>query len=73
MSKFLFLDSGPLGLITHPQRTDEVIAVNEWLALWLLNGNRVVVPADQSGTGQAGILQMLTFVVKYDNIVAGTN
>ena len=45
VSRFLFLDSGPLGLITHPQRTEEVIVLNERLALWLLNGNLVVVPA----------------------------
>lgn len=43
--RFLFLDSGPLGLITHPNRSEEVIAVNEWLSRCLLGGNQVVVPA----------------------------
>ncbi len=45
MSAFLFLDSGPLGLLTHPQRSAEVIAVTEWLSRCLLNGSRAIVPA----------------------------
>jgi predicted nucleic acid-binding protein len=43
--EFLFLDSGPLGLITHPQRSAEVIEVSEWLSCCLLSGSRVNVPA----------------------------
>ena len=45
MSRVLFLDSGPLGLITHPQRSAEVLAVTEWLSRCLLSGSRVIVPA----------------------------
>jgi predicted nucleic acid-binding protein len=45
VSNVIFLDSGPLGLITHPQRTAEVIAVTEWLARCILGGSRVFVPA----------------------------
>jgi len=45
VSQFVFLDSGPRGLITHPQRSAEALAVTEWLSQWLLNGNRVIVPA----------------------------
>ena len=45
MSQFIFLDSGPLGLITHPRQTDEVTAVTEWLARMLKTGNLVLVPA----------------------------
>jgi predicted nucleic acid-binding protein len=45
VSQILFLDSGPLGLLTHPQRSTEVVAVTEWLSRCLLNGSRVVVPA----------------------------
>ena len=45
MSQFIFLDSGPLGLITHPRQTDEVTAVTEWLARMLKTGNRLLVPA----------------------------
>jgi predicted nucleic acid-binding protein len=43
--EFLFLDSGPLGVITHPQRSAEVVAVSEWLSRCLLSGGRVIVPA----------------------------
>jgi predicted nucleic acid-binding protein len=45
VSRFLVLDSGPLGLLTHPQRNAEVIAITEWLARCLLSGDRVIVPA----------------------------
>lgn len=45
MSQFIFLDSGSLGLITHPRPTDEVAAITEWLAWLLRNGNRLLVPA----------------------------
>ena len=45
MSQFIFLDSGPLGLITHPRQTAEVSAITEWLARMLKNENRVLVPA----------------------------
>lgn len=45
MSQVLFLDSGPLGLLTHPQRSEEVIAVTDWLSRALLAGSQVIVPA----------------------------
>jgi hypothetical protein len=45
LSRFIFLDSGPLGLITHPRQTAEVAAITEWLAQVLRSGNRVLVPA----------------------------
>ena len=45
MSQVLFLDSGPLGLLTHPQRSAEVLAVAEWLSRCILSGSRVIVPA----------------------------
>ncbi|HVW11848.1 MAG TPA: PIN domain-containing protein [Bryobacteraceae bacterium] len=45
MSGVLFLDSGPLGLITQPQRSHEVIAITDWLKHCLRAGARVVVPA----------------------------
>jgi predicted nucleic acid-binding protein len=45
VSRFLLLDSGPLGLLTHPQRTAEVIAITDWLSESLLRGNLVIVPA----------------------------
>jgi predicted nucleic acid-binding protein len=45
VSRFLVLDSGPLGLLTHPQRNAEVVAIVEWLSRRLLSGDRVIVPA----------------------------
>lgn len=45
MSRFLFLDSGPLGLLTHPQRSAEVVAIVDWLMACLVSGSRVIVPA----------------------------
>jgi predicted nucleic acid-binding protein len=45
VSGVLFLDSGPLGLITQPQRSHEVIAITDWLKDCLLAGARVLVPA----------------------------
>jgi hypothetical protein len=45
VSRFLVLDSGPLGLLTHPQRNAEVVAITEWLSRCLLSGHRVIIPA----------------------------
>jgi predicted nucleic acid-binding protein len=45
VSRFLVLDSGPLGLLTHPQRNAEVVAIAEWLSQCLLSGHRIIVPA----------------------------
>jgi len=45
VTRFLVLDSGPLGLLTHPQRNAEVVAIADWLSRCLRTGNRVIVPA----------------------------
>jgi predicted nucleic acid-binding protein len=45
VSGVLWLDSGPLGLITQPQRSHEVIAITDWLKNCLGAGARVLVPA----------------------------
>ena len=45
MSDVLFLDSGPLGLITHPHRSAEVIAIADWLKDCIRAGARILVPA----------------------------
>ncbi len=45
MSQFIFLDSGPLGLLTHPRQTAEVTDITEWLTRMLKGGNRVLLPA----------------------------
>jgi predicted nucleic acid-binding protein len=44
VSDVLFLKSGPLGLVTQPQRSNEVIAITDWLQDCLRAGARVVVP-----------------------------
>lgn len=45
MSRFLVLDSGPLGLLTHPQRNAEVVEITGWLSQCLLSDHRVIIPA----------------------------
>jgi predicted nucleic acid-binding protein len=45
VSRFIVLDSGPLGLLTHPQRNAEVVAITEWTSRCLLSGHRVIIPA----------------------------
>jgi predicted nucleic acid-binding protein len=45
VSDVLLLDSGPLGLITQPQRSHEVLAITDWLKECLHAGARVLVPA----------------------------
>jgi predicted nucleic acid-binding protein len=45
VSRFIVLDSGPLGLVTHPQRSAEVVAITDWLLRCILAGDRVIVPA----------------------------
>jgi predicted nucleic acid-binding protein len=43
--RVLLLDSGPLGLITQPKISSEVVAVNRWLLARLRAGDQVRVPA----------------------------
>jgi predicted nucleic acid-binding protein len=45
VSDVLLLDSGPLGLITHPQRSRDVVAITDWLKECVHAGARVLVPA----------------------------
>ena len=45
MSRYLLLDSGPLGLVTQPRISPEVVAINHWLIACLSSGDRVLVPA----------------------------
>lgn len=44
MSRFVLLDSGPLGLITNPTRTPQVLACNIWLDELLAQGVQVALP-----------------------------
>ncbi len=45
MSRYLLLDSGPLGLVTQPRISPEVLAVNQWLFDCLSSGDTVLAPA----------------------------
>jgi len=45
VSRYLLLDSGPLGLVTQPRLSPEVVALNRWLIDRLSNGDAVLVPA----------------------------
>ncbi|MGA2267658.1 MAG: nuclease [Bryobacteraceae bacterium] len=45
MSRYLLLDSGPLGIVTQPRISAEVVAVNHWLIDCLSSGDAVLVPA----------------------------
>jgi hypothetical protein len=44
-NRFLLLDSGPLGLLTHPQRTAEVLGIIDWASRCMRGGTRIMVPA----------------------------
>ena len=44
MSRTVLLDSGPLGLLSNPARSAEVLACNAWLASLVAQGVRVIVP-----------------------------
>ena len=44
MSEIILLDTGPLGLITHPLGSPESSACNQWMQSRLIVGARVLVP-----------------------------
>lgn len=45
MSRVIGLDTGPLGLLTNPKKSPEVIACVTWALTLLEEGHRLVVPA----------------------------
>ena len=45
MSLTVFLDAGPLGLITNPKRTPDTIAATQWAVAMRRAGHRFIVPA----------------------------
>ena len=45
MSLTVFLDPGPLGLITNPKRTPDTIAATEWAIAMMTAGHKFVVPS----------------------------
>lgn len=44
MTQILLLDTGPLGLITHPRASQESDRCNEWMRSQLMKGARALVP-----------------------------
>ena len=44
MTRVIVLDTGPLGIITNPNQTPEVVACTTWLRSSLTAGVRVVLP-----------------------------
>ena len=45
MSLTVFLDTGPLGILTNPKRPPETVAALEWAVRMMLAGHRFIVPA----------------------------
>jgi predicted nucleic acid-binding protein len=45
MNQVIVLDSSPLGLLTQPARTPEVLSIHSWMDGLLAAGHRIVVPA----------------------------
>lgn len=45
MSRTVFLDTGPLGLVTNPKRTPDTIAAAQWVFAMEAAGHRLLVPA----------------------------
>ena len=44
MSQVVFLDTGPLGLVTNPRRSPQSVACAQWLQALVAHGIRVIVP-----------------------------
>ncbi len=45
MSLTVFLDAGPLGLITKPKKTPDAIIAAQWVIEMMFAGHRFIVPA----------------------------
>ena len=45
MSLTVFLDTGPLGVLTNPKRPPETVAALNWAVKMMLAGHRLVAPA----------------------------
>ena len=44
MSRTIVLDTGPLGLITNPKRSEESLACAYWLQGHITAGSRIIIP-----------------------------
>jgi hypothetical protein len=45
MSRTIFLDTSPLGIITNPKQPPETVSLIQWAISLLNNGNKIIVPA----------------------------
>ena len=45
MSRIIFLDTGPLGVVTNPKKPQITIDALQWAAAHIRAGNRIIVPA----------------------------
>ena len=45
MSRILFLDTGPLGIVTNPKKPSATVEVLHWAAAHVRAGNHLMVPA----------------------------
>ena len=44
MSEVVLLDTGPLGLVTNPRRSQQSVACAQWVQALVVRGRRVIVP-----------------------------
>jgi predicted nucleic acid-binding protein len=44
VSRIVLLDAGPLGLLSNPARSTEVLTCNQWLVTLIAGGARVIIP-----------------------------
>ncbi|MCW3094549.1 MAG: hypothetical protein JWL77_167 [Chthonomonadaceae bacterium] len=45
MRRTVFLDTGPLGILTNPKRPPETVAALNWAVDMMVAGHRIIVPA----------------------------
>jgi hypothetical protein len=45
MTRVIILDTGPLGLLTNPKKTQEPRAITHWALAMMTAGHRLIVPA----------------------------
>ncbi|AFY32724.1 hypothetical protein [Calothrix sp. PCC 7507] len=44
MSRVIFLDAGPIGLVTNPKRSPESLACTQWLQTLIASDKEVIIP-----------------------------
>ena len=51
MNPVVFLDAGPLGLLSNPNRKGQTVACRKWLQALVAAGRRVIVPLAAARSG----------------------